>query len=98
MPSTTTTTGATTQSLQDQCNPELISDDYCDDINNNIDCIYDGGDCCGCKFNEHCCSYCQYFDTIEAGLRHLALRQKMVQHLKKRKISPAQDRLVILSG
>ena len=35
---------------------------------------------------------------IEAGLRQLALRQKMVQHLKKHKISPTQDRLVILRG
>ena len=33
---------------------------------------------------------------IEAGLRQLALRQKMVHHLKKHKISPTQDRLVIL--
>ena len=33
---------------------------------------------------------------IEAGLRQLALRQKMVQHLKKHKISPTHDRLVTL--
>ena len=32
---------------------------------------------------------------IEAGLRQLALRQKMVQHLKKHKISPTWVRLVI---
>ena len=63
MPSTTTTTtGATTQSLQDQCNPELISDDYCDDINNKIDCNYDGGDRCGCNINKQHCSDCQCFD------------------------------------
>ena len=37
----------TNQSLQDQCNPELIGDDLCDDINNNMDCNYDSGDCCG---------------------------------------------------
>ena len=34
---------------------------------------------------------------LEAGLRQLALRKKMVQHLKKHKISTTQDRL-ILSG
>ena len=33
---------------------------------------------------------------IEAGLRQLALGQKMIQHLKKHKINPAQDRLVSL--
>ena len=33
---------------------------------------------------------------IEAGLRQLALRQKMVHYLEKHNISPTQDRLVIL--
>ena len=25
----------------------MIGDGYCDDINNNMNCNYDGGDCCG---------------------------------------------------
>ena len=27
--------------------PEYVGDDYCDDGNNNQECNYDGGDCCG---------------------------------------------------
>ena len=65
MPSTTTTTGATTQSLQDQCNPELIGDDYCDD---KIDCNYDGGDCCGCNVNKQHYLDCQCFDLNQSSL------------------------------
>ena len=29
------------------CYKGWITDGYCDDINNNQDCNYDGGDCCG---------------------------------------------------
>ena len=38
MPTTTPTT-------TDKCNQGWIGNDYCDDINNNVDCNYDGGDC-----------------------------------------------------
>ena len=34
----------------------------------------------------------------KAGLRILSLRQKMAKHLKKHRISPTQDGLVILRG
>ena len=40
-------------------NTDLIGDDYCDDNNNNIQCNYDGGDCCGVCVNDEYCSICK---------------------------------------
>ena len=35
-----------------------INDGFCDDINNNNECDYDGGDCCGTRANKEFCSDC----------------------------------------
>ena len=32
-------------------NHDWIGDQSCDDFNNNIECNYDGGDCCGANVN-----------------------------------------------
>ena len=52
---TTTPSGTTTAGA---CNQGWIADRYCDDINNNIDCSYDGGDCCGLNVNTQYCTEC----------------------------------------
>merc|ERR1719357_1373360 len=39
--------------------PHWFGDDYCDDENNNSECGYDGGDCCGDKVNTMYCSECK---------------------------------------
>ena len=52
----TTTAGA--------CNQSWIGDGYCDDINNNLDCSFDGGDCCGLNVNTLYCTVCQ---CLEGG-------------------------------
>ena len=47
------------------CNSEWIGDNFCDDINNNMDCSYDGGDCCascGDVVNTLFCSACKCLD------------------------------------
>ena len=36
-----------------------IGDGFCDDINNNLACNYDGGDCCGNKIKKHFCVQCE---------------------------------------
>ena len=36
-----------------------IGDGYCDDLTNNRECKYDGGDCCGSYINTQFCSECQ---------------------------------------
>ena len=41
------------------CNQGWIADGYCDDINNNLDCTYNGGDCCGPNVNTDWCTECQ---------------------------------------
>ena len=41
------------------CNQGWIADGYCDDINNNLACTYDGGDCCGASVNTNYCTECQ---------------------------------------
>ena len=40
-----------------------IGDGYCDDINNNMNCSYDGGDCCGPVVNTYYCTDCQCCDA-----------------------------------
>ena len=53
---TTTPSGATTSG---SCNQDWIADGFCDDINNNLACTYDGGDCCGPNVNVQYCDECQ---------------------------------------
>ena len=35
-----------------------IGDGFCDDINNNEECHFDGGDCCGKNTKKHFCVEC----------------------------------------
>ena len=42
---TTTTTPTPITTTTEKCNQGWIGNDYCDDINNNVDCNFDGGDC-----------------------------------------------------
>ena len=37
---------------------EWIGDGFCDDINNNERCHFDGGDCCGNNVKRHFCMNC----------------------------------------
>ena len=37
---------------------EYIGDSYCDDINNNLECNYDSGACCGSNVNTQYCTEC----------------------------------------
>ena len=37
----------------------LVGDGYCNDETNNLDCSFDGGDCCGPCINNEFCSECQ---------------------------------------
>ena len=39
-----------------------IADGYCDDDNNNMECSYDGGDCCGPNANTQYCDDCSCLD------------------------------------
>ena len=38
---------------------EWVNDGFCDDMNNNEECNYDGGDCCGIKANRRFCLNCE---------------------------------------
>ena len=40
-------------------NPAWVGDGYCDDVTNNMECNYDGGDCCGDNINTQFCTECQ---------------------------------------
>ena len=57
----------TTPATPPACNTGWITDGYCDDINNNMDCSYDGGDCCGCNVNPAWCTECQCLDPNGSG-------------------------------
>ena len=36
-----------------------IGNGYCDDENNNMECNYDGDDCCGSLVNTEHCNFCE---------------------------------------
>ena len=38
---------------------EWLFDGFCDDINNNKACDYDGGDCCGENVKKDYCTVCE---------------------------------------
>ena len=44
--------------------PAWHADGWCDDINNNEACFFDGGDCCGGILNQNYCTVCQ---CLEGG-------------------------------
>ena len=50
------------------CSPYLdfvVGNGFCDDITNNIECDYDGGDCCGpnANYSPYFCNECQCCDA-----------------------------------
>ena len=45
---------------------EWIGDNFCDDINNNEECHYDDGDCCGLSAQKNFCFKC----TCKGKLEH----------------------------
>ena len=50
--------------------PKLLfrfGDNYCDDDNNNEECGWDGGDCCGDNVNTQYCSACECLDPNAGG-------------------------------
>ena len=51
----TTPSGSTSSG---DCNQGWIADGYCDDVNNNLACTYDGGDCCGSNVDTEYCDEC----------------------------------------
>ena len=44
--------------------PDWVGDGYCDDINNNRECYYDNGDCCGCDMQIQFCIDCTCHKTV----------------------------------
>merc|ERR1712168_301847 len=60
------TTAGPTQGPPDGCGaPQWFGDNYCDDENNNFECGYDGGDCCGDNVNTQYCSECECLEIQE---------------------------------
>ena len=48
-------------------NPGWHGDGYCDDVNNNEACFFDGGDCCGSNVNTNYCNECQCLEEGGGG-------------------------------
>ena len=46
----------------DGCPPNYVGDNYCDDLTNNEQCEWDGGDCCGSNVNTLACEICECLD------------------------------------
>merc|ERR1719170_2111 len=57
---TTTTTTTTVTNGTSGCEfPQWEGDGWCDDGNNNPDCTFDGGDCCGDDVKTTYCTACE---------------------------------------
>ena len=48
-------------------NPNWVGDNFCDDENNNAECNFDGGDCCGDDVNTQYCSACECLEGSTAA-------------------------------
>ena len=46
-------------------NPNWVADHFCDDDNNNEECAYDGGDCCGDHANMYWNYYCSVCECLD---------------------------------
>ena len=44
--------------------PNYVGDGFCDDENNNHECNFDGGDCCGPNVDTIYCIECQCFENF----------------------------------
>ena len=53
----------------------LVGNGYCNDITNNENCDYDGGDCCGSCLNTENCTECVCYGYIIGNGVHNALVQ-----------------------
>ena len=51
----------------------MVGNGFCNDETNNVDCNYDGGDCCFVNTNTNSCSecVCYFLETCEAGYHPL---------------------------
>ena len=47
---------------------DYIGDSYCDDENNNLECNYDSGDCCGPNVNTQYCTECICFEDLDCAV------------------------------
>ena len=45
--------------------PNWVGDNFCDDENNNAECGFDGGDCCGDDVNTQYCNACECLEQGE---------------------------------
>ena len=48
--------------IQDCANGSLIGDGFCNDETNNVNCYFDGGDCCGSCIAKMYCSECACYE------------------------------------
>ena len=68
---------------------------YCEDIDNNMDCNYDSGDCCGCNVKTKHCSYFQCLDPDGSGNRTTSPQQQLAQQLNKCRI--CNTKLIVMA-
>ena len=63
-----TTAGPTTAAPPTGCgSPNWVGDNFCDDENNNAECNFDGGDCCGDDVNTQYCTACECLEEPTEG-------------------------------
>ena len=61
----------------DKCGEfDWVNDGFCDDMNNNEACNYDGGDCCGTLADKRFCLQCQCICKSIKKLRIVTIDNK----------------------
>ena len=66
-------------------------DNYCDDLNNNCGCEWDGGDCCGSNVNKQFCTLCECLGPKNVSV----LNEIMTGTHKNRKISSPRNQMFV---
>ena len=61
--------------------PDWIGDGFCDDLNNNKDCEFDGGDCCGYSAKKVFCVKCNCIGKLKCT--NQKKNQTIFSHLSK---------------
>ena len=69
-------------------NQHWVGDGYCDDVTNNNECNYDGGDCCLDTVNTQYCTECICHDENVTGPTTMEVTGSTVTEIPKGKGLP----------
>ena len=76
--------------LKDCSNGTLVGNGICNDETNNVECYFDGGDCCGACINTEYCSQCICYREAEPILdlscKKFSFKEMLINLINKESI------------